>query len=611
MYNSRHRTQPSRKRKGARPLDSAVPLEDVAVYCGVLRSYLSSCNHADKDLLLGHLRARNFKALLAWTEQCGSPQQYGSSALYFADAQLVALVKKFPFTSAEVPGIDPEATALKKFMAAEHKMKWVNRKVRAKRRCRIDTNMPFWDHARSYISRVIGVTPNLPRLLTRCDFTAGASKGVHGNATNFARKILAERWSCTPSALPYAMTALWLNPHTRDCILPGAIKCLDPGEFRSLVRQRVEFTSCNNISFVPKTAKTHRAIAVEPLLNGFVQKGVEEELKFLLRTKANLDLTNQTPNQVLAYAGSLPIAVDPYCTIDLSSASDSLATEVVKELVPAEWFEFLSEIRSPAGSIHGTSFSYEKFCSMGNGFCFPIQTLIFASVCAAALHECGVNPSRFSVYGDDIVVPQSVALLVIERLKDIGFSTNRDKTFITGPFRESCGRDWYEGQDVRPVTLSKRFKDLRSLCAFHNGTLRSVRTEILFEEVRAYLRQFRPELLRPGLEPGDTAFSVPLDSAMTSPWVWRNRDTQSWSWREVLSPPMADNVPLPLSVRANVQMYAVLQGAMPDKMFTLRYETKPRLARVSRQYIDRRFSDFEVEGDVVLSRLLVHTRTGY
>lgn len=608
MYQSNHRRRPLRAPK-VRPLQTAVPLTDIQCYSDVLRIYLSSSNHKDRFRLAGSVRARRFGDLLEWSERLGSPQMYGSAAAYFADAQLAALVKKFPFTSREVPGLDPEAAALKKFRAAEHRVKWVNRKVRAKRRCRIDSDMSFWDSARGFIRKVIGDKPDLPSLLAKCSFTAGASKGVHGNATNFARKILANSWSCTPSALPYAMTALWLNPHTRDCILPGAIKCIDPEEFRNLVRSRVEFTSCNNITFVPKTAKTHRSIAVEPLLNGFVQKGVDEEMRMLLKHRAQIDLSDQTVNQALAYAGSLDCAVDPYVTIDLASASDSLAVEVVRDLVPVEWFELLDAIRAPLGSVGGETFRYEKFCSMGNGFCFPLQSLIFAAVCYASLKYVGGDLSRFSVYGDDIIVPQSVALLVIERLRDIGFRTNSDKTFVTGPFRESCGRDWFNGQDVRPVTLNKRFKDLRSVIAFHNGTLRSVRTESLFTEVRAYLRTFRPELLRPGLEPGDTAFSVPLDCAMTSPWVWRDRDIQSWSWRELISSPVADNVPLPDGVRANVLMYAALTGSTPAMPFTVRYETKPRFTRVARLIQNRRVAQvIVVETGWVAGHLRVRTK---
>lgn len=580
--NNHHKS----KRKNAPPRIrlKRIAGKETQIYADILRIYLSSSNHPNGEVLLGHIRARNFASLLQWTDSLPTPQLYGSAASYLADGQLSALIRKYPFSVAEVPGLDPESAALKKYMSVEHKLKWVNRKVKAKRR-NFDSNFSFWEKARRFIRDVIGDKPNIPRLLDQCGFTAGASVGVHGNATNIARKLLAPRWTCTPTALPYAMTALWRNIHARDCILPGAIKCYDPELFRDLVKSRVEFTSCNKITFVPKTATTHRSIAVEPLLNGFVQSGIDRELRSLLKAKANIDLQDQVVNQTLAYVGSLG-GRDPFCTIDLASASDSLSVEVVRDLLPAEWFELLNAVRSPRGSIGGETFHYEKFCSMGNGFCFPLQTLIFASVCVASLKEVGADLGRYSVYGDDIIVPQCSALLVIERLRDIGFSINRDKTFVTGPFRESCGQDWYEGRDVRPVTMTKRLSDVKSLCAFHNSTLRSQWCSDLFTEVRAHLRTYQPTLVRPGIEPGDTAFSVPLDCAMVSPLVERDRELQAWSWVEILSIPRSDKLPHTSGELANVLLYAALSGSNSEAPFTLRYTVKNQVKRISRPYRD-------------------------
>jgi len=573
-------------------------LDPLPIYIGLVSTYLSSSDHPDASRLSGHLRARQFGKLLDWSER-PSPQLYESPAHYLADVQLAALVKKYPFSAEQVPGIDPEAAAVRTFLASEHRCKRVNQHRRAKRK-RFDKDAQFWADSRRFITKVLGPRPDIKAIMNKCDFTAGASVGVHGNSTNLQRKLFAESWSVTPSALPYAMTALWLNIHARDCILPGAIKCYDPEKFREIVNHKVEYTSCNNISFVPKTAKTARTIAVEPLLNGYVQKGIDEEMRGLLR-RVNIDLGNQTPNQMLAYAGSLG-GFNPYCTIDLSAASDSLATEVVRDLLPPEWFELLSSVRSPRYTLHGADYHYEKFCSMGNGFCFPLQSLIFASVCYAALQEVGENVRSFSVYGDDIIVPQNVALLVIERLRDLGFKTNRDKTFVTGPFRESCGRDWFHGQDVRPVNLTKPLDSINRLCAFHNSTLRSPFVANLFTEVRGYLRTFQPKLLRPGVEPGDTAFSVSLDCAMTSPWVWWCRERQAWAWREILSLPVSDKMPLTVEQHANAVSYAVLRGASSAQPFTVRYSSRLRKSVISRPFWTKLKTPFGYGWSVVLDQ---------
>lgn len=513
---------------------------------------------------------------------------YDSADSYFLDAQFSALIRKYPFSTDMVPGIDPEATAVKKFFAAEHSCKRQNQRYRAKRK-RFDPHAQFFAYARDYIRKVIGEKPDLPEVLSQCEFTEGASVGVHGNKTNTMRKLFAERWSVTPTALPYAMTALWLNVHTRQSILKGAMKCYDPEEFRVIVKSKVVRVGSNKISFVPKTAKTHRSIAVEPLLNGYVQSGVDKYLKQKL-LRVGINLTDQRVNQLLARSGSM-MASNPFCTIDLSAASDSLATGVVEDLIPPDWFEFLSDIRSPGYSLNGQTYRFEKFCSMGNGFCFPLQTLIFASVCHAASRVVDQTSfaeamKTFSVYGDDIIVKQNVALYVIEMLREIGFKTNRDKTFICGPFRESCGSDWYDGQDVRPVHLDEPFTDLRSVFAFHNSTYKNRRSENFFTEVREFLRSSAGgRYMRPGREPGDTCYSVPLDLAMGSTGCTWNREAQTWQWLEVLSLPVADSMEHLSSVeRSDALMYAALRGATPDAPYTVRYTSRVAVSLVCRPW---------------------------
>jgi len=564
-----------------RSYDTALAVDSASAYDKLLRIAISSTSHPDRQKLLGHLRARQYNRLLEWADR-PSPQLYGTSSSYYEDCQLSALIRKYPFTSSEVPGIDPEGVAVRKFASAEHKCKWVNRKFAARRK-RWDSRAQIYAWVRKYIERAIGFQPPLEVIYGKCDITSGASLGIHGNKTNIARKVFASSWTCTPEALQYAIPALWAHAQVRDCILPGAIKCYDPVEFVRLVREKVSFVNYNKISFVPKTAKTHRSIAVEPFLNGFVQKGTDQHLRDCLQ-RVGIDLSDQTTNQQLAKLGSRQ-SFNPYVTIDLAAASDSLASEVVKSCLPPEWYEFLSELRAthymlPDNSVH----QYEKFCSMGNGFCFPLQTLIFASVCHAAARFTG-DDDDFSVYGDDIIVRQNTALLVVEILRDMGFRTNVDKTFITGPFRESCGADWYEGQDVRPVHLAERLTDVRQLFALHNSCLRSHRTELFTEQLREGIRSIGgKDFLRPGRESGDTCYSVPLDLAMSSPYVSWRQDQQQWQWKEIKSSPVADVIRLDEVGYANILMMAVLRGAKPNNAFTLRRTTETKVTKISRPW---------------------------
>lgn len=204
----------------------------------------------------------------------------------------------------------------------------------------------------------------------------------------------------------------------------------------------------NRFTTVPKTAKTDRGICIEPSLNVYVQLGIGALLRKRLRHKG-IDLNDQGRNQWLAEnAQSKELA-----TIDLSLASDSVSLLLVYRLMPPEWFELLDLCRSPKTLLpDGTLVSLEKFSSMGNGYTFELESLIFAGICSYAGVQLGVDSH---VYGDDIIVPRKHARKVIEVLEALGFRVNQSKTFLAGRFFESCGTDWFDSVPVRPFFLRK------------------------------------------------------------------------------------------------------------------------------------------------------------
>jgi hypothetical protein len=55
------------------------------------------------------------------------------------------------------------------------------------------------------------------------------------------------------------------------------------------------------------------------------------------------------------------------------------------------------------------------------------------------------------VYGDDVIVPTAQAANAIELLEAFGLKVNRDKSCISGLYRESCGMDAYAGIEITPV----------------------------------------------------------------------------------------------------------------------------------------------------------------
>lgn len=215
------------------------------------------------------------------------------------------------------------------------------------------------------------------------------------------------------------------------------------------------------LEFVPKNAKTYRPIQVEPNLNSFLQKGIGRWMDARLRL-FGLDIHDQSRNARLARQGSLDGSL---ATLDLSSASDLIAYELVKFLLPTDWFSLLNAARTGSVELDGEAFSLQKFSSMGNGFTFPLETLLFWALSSVA-DKIG-DPEKVGIYGDDIIIPTESVSDVIALLHQCGFSVNLEKSFWTGHFRESCGKDYYKGVNVRPYYAKHRVSP-EKLFILHN-----------------------------------------------------------------------------------------------------------------------------------------------
>lgn len=202
------------------------------------------------------------------------------------------------------------------------------------------------------------------------------------------------------------------------------------------------------ITFVPKDAKTDRTIAVEPSMNMFVQKGIGSMIRRRFKSVARVDLNDQTVNQKLACEGSV---TDSLATLDLSAASDSVSYELVKALLPCDWFCALEQARSSVAVLpSGEKHVFAKFSTMGNGATFELQSLIFWALCSACVELLGESGASVKVYGDDIVAPSRCYALISYVLERLGFVVNDSKSFSSGPFRESCGKHYFLGSDVSP-----------------------------------------------------------------------------------------------------------------------------------------------------------------
>jgi hypothetical protein len=312
--------------------------------------------------------------------------------------------------------------------------------------------------ARRKIKKVLGKVPTLDSL--RFHFWPGASTTVKRADACFENKLDAPL-VCSEEMLPVIDQVL------RE--FPAWARQKTAVPFSDIV-EGVEVSSCEividtaNLIFVEKNAKTHRPICVEPCLNGFMQLGLGKYLKERLRVHAKQDLGDQTRNQILARVASI---TGSCATIDLSSASDTLAFSVVFDLLPEPWVDLLALFRTGHMNYGGREYELEKFSSMGNGYTFELESLIFWALSSACTELSGGDQSFVSVYGDDIIVPVCAVDLLMAALTWCGFNLNREKSFWTGNFRESCGADWLDGDAVRPVFKKTRLSP-QWLAVFHN-----------------------------------------------------------------------------------------------------------------------------------------------
>lgn len=218
-------------------------------------------------------------------------------------------------------------------------------------------------------------------------------------------------------------------------------------------------------SSVPKQNDIRRTICTEPTLNMFFQLGIGMEIRRILMSRLGLDLADQQDvNAELARLGSID---GSFGTIDLASASDSISIELCKRVLPKYFLRWLMLTRSPETIMpDGSWVELQMISSMGNGFTFPLQTMIFAAIVIVAYRLHGVpyafRKSRsktgrvnIGVFGDDIVVERSIYEYLIQKLPLFGFVVNADKSFNTGNFRESCGKDYWAGVLVRGVYLKE------------------------------------------------------------------------------------------------------------------------------------------------------------
>jgi hypothetical protein len=320
--------------------------------------------------------------------------------------------------------------------------------------------------AQRKISKILGDLPTFSELRFR--FGPGATTQIKKKDAS-ARRKLSQKFVCNASAAKHLEALAAEHP---DWFQTSA-RCLPPF---AIHREKVEF--------VPKSAKTDRKITKAPTLDTYVQLGLGDYMTDRLRA-SGIDLSDQTLNQRLAREGSI---TGDLATLDLSSASDTISSGLVESLLPLEWWDLLRDFRSAVIETPFGALRLESFSSMGNGFTFPLETLIFYSLAVSCVRS--EDSRRVSVYGDDIIVPTYAVPLLLEVLCAAGFLVNTRKSYWSGNFRESCGKDYISGIDVRPCFVKDA---LSGQSAF---TLYNFYTRAFCTEPAAIILSFIDESLR-------------------------------------------------------------------------------------------------------------------
>jgi len=308
----------------------------------------------------------------------------------------------------------------------------------------------------------------------------------------------------------------------------------DVGIFTPLFRRLMG----NRYTTVPKQALNDRSICIEPGANIFLQLGLGSVIRRLLK-RVGINLNSQEWNQWMAWWASQ----DGYwATIDLTAASDSIAWRLIQLLFlpPVSdnpeterkfrnlrtWYRVLDDLRSKFTNYGDNKTPLwklnHKWSSMGNGYTFELETLVFWALSSAAAEQEGGTCA--AVYGDDIIVDKYSFAKVVEVLGHCGFSTNTRKSFNSSYFRESCGMDAFNGKILSTYRL-ETLDNISDTYALHNGLRRlglNQSASIVLRAIPKGLRCFGPS------EAGDSVLHNPDHSL----WEYKvhGREDQYFFW---------------------------------------------------------------------------------
>lgn len=418
------------------------------------------------------------------------------------DVLVSQFLKKFPFKH---PDLNPTQKAVEAFLLSEDICRATNEKFSGPptavkhqgiiwRASQIAAKIlvPFSAHA---YERHLLTKEGLLEMAAELGY-AGQKATVGNHGENWASLIgNLSRWTVYDAAFDHP-TEVGQSAKVLLCALYDMVGIRDADVVR---------VGGSKVAFVPKTGQVDRSICIEPSVNLFFQLGLGRYIRHQL-LRVGIDLRDQSRNQKLAVIGA---RTGSYATLDLSMASDTISYKLAQSILPPDWMDVLDLVRTPVGFMpDGKRVEFEKLSSMGNGFTFPVETLIFYSL-AKACAEVEKANGKVIAYGDDIIVPTKVYSLLCEVLHECGFSVNEAKSYSTGPYRESCGVYAYGTQEIIPVRIAELPQSVPGLYRICNAVLAEAHASSSFVSFNVRYRRLYKSIL----------FKVPKKERLLGPIV--------------------------------------------------------------------------------------------
>lgn len=281
----------------------------------------------------------------------------------------------------------------------------------------------------------------------------GSTISITGNDTSAVRKFRCERqitsnlYALIKDELPNEYPNWFPNSDSVDKLIP---------------------VTCSELLTVHKNAMTDRTIFKESGITTWFQKSLGTSIRRRLM-RHGYDLNSTTRSKEVARQGSLD---GVSATVDFRNASNTISKLMIRESIRDNvWFTLLDACRTPSYTLDkGKTFhTFEMFSSMGNGFTFELESLIFVAAAEAVHDYLGLGYENITVHGDDITINTEAYDLYRDFCEFLGFTINLTKSFAHSHFRESCGAYYYRGLDVKPLFLKDKSNDAKSIFRLANG----------------------------------------------------------------------------------------------------------------------------------------------